>query len=63
AGLATPTLIMVSDSTVPEMLEWANSLAETLADCTVRELPGEWHGVPDETQVATIRGFLDGRAS
>ena len=63
AGLATPTLIMVSDSTVPEMSEWANSLAESMADCTVRELPGEWHGVPDETQVATIREFLEGRAS
>ena len=63
AGLATPTLIMVSDSTDPMMIGWAQSLAETMADCTVRELPGEWHGVPDQTQVATISDFLDGRAS
>lgn len=63
AGLATPTLIMVSDSTVPEMMQWATSLAEVMADCTVRELPGEWHGVPDETQVAAIRDALERRAS
>lgn len=63
AGVATPTLIMVSDSTVPQMIEWANALAETMTDCTVRELAGEWHGVPDETQVAAIRDFLEARAS
>lgn len=64
AGLATPTLIMVSDHTHPAMLGWAQELTRTMSNAVARELPGEWHGLSDETQVKAITRFLlDAHAS
>jgi pimeloyl-ACP methyl ester carboxylesterase len=57
-GLATPTLLMRSDHTVPEMAAWAHQLTEAMPHARPVELPGHWHGVDDATLVTAIREFL-----
>lgn len=58
ASVDTPTLIMASDHTAPEILQWAADLEESMPHATRRVLPGEWHGVDDATLTQTIREFL-----
>lgn len=59
-GLETPTLLMRSDHTAPEMAVWAGELVETMPHARAVELPGQWHGVDDATLVTAIRDFLVG---
>lgn len=54
-GLSTPTLLMVSTHTAPQLKGWAEELEQVLPYSTLRELPGEWHGVPPELQLTAIR--------
>lgn len=58
AGVQTPTLLIRSDHTAPEIGQWADELAAVMPNAQVLELPGEWHGVDDATLTAAIRGFL-----
>lgn len=57
-GLETPTLLMRSDHTVPEMEMWARELVSTMPNARDVELPGEWHGVDDATLANAIGEFL-----
>lgn len=58
-GLTIPTLLMVSDNTAPQLRQWAADLEHALGCATLRELPGEWHGVPAATQLAAIMAAAD----
>lgn len=59
-GLGTPTLLIRSDHTVPEMAEWGEALVAVMPHASTVELPGEWHGVDDATLTVAIRDFLRG---
>ena len=58
AGVETPTLLIRSDHTSPEIGRWADGLATVMPNARAVELPGEWHGVDDGTLTAAIRGVL-----
>lgn len=58
AGLRTPTLVIASHATDPDMLVGVELLAETIPSATVAILPGEWHGVDDDTLVTAIHEFV-----
>lgn len=57
ADLTTPTLIMASEATDPGMLADCKAFPETVAAATTAVLPGEWHGVDDQTLTQAIREF------
>lgn len=59
AGLRLPTLLMASERTAPALLDAVRELAEAIPHAVVRLLPGQWHGVDDETLVRTVRDFLE----
>lgn len=40
-----PTLIIASDSTAPEIHQWAEQLEAAMPTGRQHVLPGEWHGV------------------
>lgn len=58
SGVRTPTVVMASDHTAPEILEWASQLEEAMPSAARRVLPGEWHGVDDATLAEAIRAHL-----
>lgn len=61
-GLATPTVLMVSTHTAPQLKRWAAELEQALPQSTLHELPGEWHGIPADVQLAAIRNHSDQQA-
>lgn len=62
-GVDTPTLLVASDHTSPYLLEGVRALASTLPSATELILPGQWHGLPVETLVATVVDFLPSGAA
>ncbi len=58
ATVSTPTLLLASDHTVPVMHEWATQLVAAMPNATRRVLPGEWHGVDDETLTKAIQDYV-----
>lgn len=58
-GLETPTLLMVSSTTAPQLRQWAADLGNALGSATLRELAGEWHGVPAATQLTAMLAAAD----
>lgn len=58
ASVPTPTLLMASDHTAPEILQWATELEEAIPNATRLVLPGEWHGVDDATLTDAIHAYL-----
>lgn len=59
SAVTVPTLLLASDHTAPELLQWAQQLDDAIPDSHYQVLPGEWHGVDDGTLTAAISGFLD----
>lgn len=57
--VTTPTLIMASDHTAPEIDQWATQLEEAMPNASRQVLPGEWHGVDDATLTQAICRYLD----
>lgn len=57
ADVRQPTLILASDSTAPEIYEFADQLEEAMPDATRRILPGEWHGLDDAVITAAAVEF------
>jgi pimeloyl-ACP methyl ester carboxylesterase len=53
-----PTLLMASDKTAPVLLQAVHDLGGALPNAVVRVLSGQWHGVDDDTLVASVQGFL-----
>lgn len=58
ASVSQPTVLIASDSTVPEMHAWARELEAALPHAQRAVLPGEWHGVDDATLTECIRAFV-----
>lgn len=58
-GLTTPTLLLASDRTAPELLAMTRALGDALPHAEVRVLPGQWHGLPDDSVVDAVDTFLD----
>lgn len=58
--MTQPTLLAVSDQTAPVIYEFADALVGAMPNATKAVLPGEWHGVPDETLVRAIVEFRAG---
>ncbi|MGO1255943.1 MAG: alpha/beta fold hydrolase [Microbacterium gubbeenense] len=58
ADLRIPTLVIASDATDPGMLEGVELLAATAPSVTAQILPGEWHGVDDDTLATAIHEFV-----
>lgn len=58
AALQTPVLILASDHTAPEILEWADQLAVTMTAATCQVLPGEWYGLDDATLTKAVRDYI-----
>ena len=56
--MPVPTLLLASDHTAPELLETARQLEQAIPESTLRVLPGEWHGVDDDTLTLEITKFL-----
>lgn len=53
-----PTLIIASDSTAPEIHQWAEQLEAAIPNGRQQILPGEWHGVDDATLTRAISEFV-----
>lgn len=53
--LTTSTLLMISNTTAPQLRQWADDLHKALPNSMLHTLPGQWHGVPAETQLAAIQ--------
>ena len=53
-----PTLLLASDHTASEILEWAEQLEHAIPDSTRTVLPGQWHGVDDHALDSAIAAFL-----
>lgn len=60
AELPIPTLVIASNATDPGMLEGAELLAATAPSVTTQIVPGEWHGVDDDTLATAIHEFVTG---
>ena len=58
AAVHTPTLLMASDHTASEILEWAAQLEIAMPAAVRQVLPGQWHGVDDATLTAAISAYL-----
>lgn len=58
ASVRTPTLILASDHTAPQILEWASQLETAMPSATRQVLPGQWHGLDDATLTKAIRDYL-----
>lgn len=58
SGVQTTTLLMASDHTAAELLEWAAQLEDSMPRAVRRALPGAWHGVDDATLARTIHEYL-----
>jgi pimeloyl-ACP methyl ester carboxylesterase len=61
ASLRQPTLLMASDHTAAFLTRCVEELGAAIPHAAVRILPGQWHGIDDETLVRAIREFLAGR--
>lgn len=57
-SVTLPTLLMASERTAPMLLEAVHDLGEALPNAVARVLPGQWHGVDDDTLVLAIREFV-----
>ena len=57
-SVAVPTLALDSMGSTDDLTGWAAAVADELPDGSHRSLPGEWHGVPDETLAAALREFF-----
>ena len=57
-----PTLLMASDHTAPPLLDAVHELGAAVPHAVVRVLPGQWHGIDDDTLVLTIQEFLNASA-
>jgi pimeloyl-ACP methyl ester carboxylesterase len=60
-GVVTvPTLVLDSEGSSDDLTGWAARVATRLPNGSHRSLPGEWHGVPDETLAPVVIEFLGG---
>lgn len=60
ASVEQPTLLVASDSTAPEIHVWGRELEAAMPNAQRAVLPGEWHGVDDETLTRAIVDFAVG---
>jgi pimeloyl-ACP methyl ester carboxylesterase len=56
--VTTPTLLIASDHTAPQIQQWSLQLEAAMPNATRQVLPGEWHGVDDATLTQAIRHFI-----
>lgn len=56
----TPTLLIASDHTAPDLLRMTRELGQALPNAAVRVIPGQWHHLADEDVVAAIGAFVAG---
>lgn len=60
-GKATiPALVLDSEGSGENLTGWAATVAARLPNGTHRSLPGEWHGIPDETLAPVLIEYLGG---
>lgn len=58
AGIRVPTRIILSDHTAPVIGEFADALAAGSPAITAQRVPGQWHGVDDETLAGAVHAAL-----
>jgi hypothetical protein len=62
SAIGTPALVLVSGGSDERLLGWAQRVADTLPNGSLRTLAGGWHGVPTEDLAAAMAEFFgDGR--
>ena len=59
-SVTVPTLVLDSEGSSDDLSGWAARVAARLPNGSHRSLPGEWHGVPDETLAPVVIRFLGG---
>ena len=59
-SVTVPTLVLDSEGSSDDLTGWAARVAARLPNGSHRSLPGEWHGVPDETLAPVVIDFLGG---
>jgi pimeloyl-ACP methyl ester carboxylesterase len=59
-SVTAPTLVLDSAGSTDDLTGWAATVASRLPDATHRSLPGQWHGVPDETLAPVLIDFFGG---
>jgi pimeloyl-ACP methyl ester carboxylesterase len=59
-SVTVPTLVIASQGSSGDLTGMAATVAEALPNGTHRSLPGDWHGVPDETLAPVLTEFLRG---
>ena len=58
--VATPTLVVDSAGSSPDLTRMAADAAAMLPDATAQSLPGGWHGIPATTLAPVLTAFLTG---
>jgi len=59
-SVTVPTLVIASQGSSGDLTGMAATVAEAPPNGTHRSLPGDWHGVPDETLAPVLTEFLRG---
>ena len=57
-SVTAQTLVLDSTSSSDDLTGWAASVADCLPDGIHQSLPGEWHGVPDDTLAPVLKEFF-----
>jgi pimeloyl-ACP methyl ester carboxylesterase len=57
--VTTPTLVVDSTGSSPDLTGMAANVAAILPDATAESLPGEWHGIPAHTLEPVLTAFLN----
>lgn len=57
-SVTTPTLVIDSQASSEDIIGSAAAVADALPNGSRRSLPGEWHGVPDETLAPVLIEFF-----
>jgi pimeloyl-ACP methyl ester carboxylesterase len=57
-AITTPTLVLASAGSDERLLGWAQGVAETLPNGSLRTMKGEWHGVAVEDLAPVLNEFF-----
>ena len=62
-SVTAPTLVLDSEGSSDDLTGWAARVAALLLNGSHRSLPGEWHGISDETLAPVVIRYLGGETA
>jgi pimeloyl-ACP methyl ester carboxylesterase len=58
ARVSVPTLVLDSEGSSDDLTTMAASVANAMPQASLRSLPGEWHGIPDDVLAPVLAEFF-----